>query len=500
LRKAGKRLWHAAKRAFVGGLFVAAITVVCHRLNANFAVASLLYLLVVVAQSLAGDFLPALCVSLGAVGCLDYFFTDPLYTFTVARAVDVVSLFSFAATAMVITELVLRARAEAQSARRDRERWERLYQLSQGLLPMKPQALRQMKFLDLFLGVFGSTAICLFDADTAEVHTVGTPRGALQERTRDAYVSGRDADDPESAVSVRRLQVAGRARGAIGFESLEDPKLTSGPLAILAAALIERTRALRDASEAAAAAQAEVYRSAILDALAHEFKTPLATILAAAGGLPEAGSLNAEQLEMAEIVEAEASRLGNLTSRLLRMARLDREDVRPRLEAFDLTAILAQLVEQQARRSTDHRLHFVRGPIPLEVRADPELLRLAISQLLENACKYSQPGSTVNILTEEGAGGVAIRVSNNGSSIALADQQRIFERFYRGVDAGRVAPGSGLGLFVARKIAAAHGGTLELEGQEQGDNPVTFRFTIPVRKVEGECVATTSTKTNSATN
>ena len=109
----------------------------------------------------------------------------------------------------------------------------------------------------------------------------------------------------------------------MGFEGLSEPASEAGPLAALAATLLVRTRAFRSASHAIATAQTETYRSAILDALAHEFKNPLATILTAGGGLREAGPLGPEQQEMAEMVETEAARLGHRTSRLLRVARLD---------------------------------------------------------------------------------------------------------------------------------------------------------------------------------
>src|ERR1700722_3445839 len=121
--------------------------------------------------------------------------------------------------------------------------------------------------------------------------------------------------------------MAGRTTGAVGFEGLEDASLTAGPLTALAAALLERTHAVRNANQAAAAAQTEAYRTVILDALAHEFKTPLSTILAAAGSLREVDSLGPHYREMAETVESEAARLGRLTSRLLRTARLEREAV-----------------------------------------------------------------------------------------------------------------------------------------------------------------------------
>ena len=89
-----------------------------------------------------------------------------------------------------------------------------------------------------------------------------------------------------------------------------------------------------------AATEVEIFRCAVLDALAHEFKTPLTTILTAAGGLKEAGALSAEELELADVVESEAFRLGQLTSRLRRLARLDREEVQPQMELIDITEIV----------------------------------------------------------------------------------------------------------------------------------------------------------------
>jgi len=261
------------------------------------------------------------------------------------------------------------------------------------------------------------------------------------------------------------------------------------PLTALAATLLERARALRVANDAAAAAQAEEYRAAILDALAHEFKTPLATILAAAGGLREAGPLQPAQVEMMETIESEAARLGNLASRLLRMARMEREEVKPRMETLELIPWIERLTDQFARRSPDHRILLLTPSVSLEVQADEELLRLALSQLLENACKYSQPGSTISVQVEDGEDKMEIRVTNIGASIPSREQHRIFDRFYRG-SAARLTPGSGLGLYVARKIALAHGGALEFTPQKPGDDRVSFRLTIPNMKGSRDHVVT----------
>ena len=154
--------------------------------------------------------------------------------------------------------------------------------------------------------------------------------------------------------------------------------------------MIERCRALEQASRAAAATEAEVFRGAMLDALAHEFKTPLATIIMAAGGVREAGPLGREQLELAETVEEEASRLGQLTTRLLRLARLDREEVKPQMEYADIRSVVDSVVEQYCRRWPERKLSWIPGD-RINAPVDRELLWLGLGQLVDNACKYSQP-------------------------------------------------------------------------------------------------------------
>jgi two-component system, OmpR family, sensor histidine kinase KdpD len=469
--------------AVLGAAAVALLTAGCYRVHVDVAIASPLYLLVVVLHSLSGSFFWSAAVSVLAVGCLDYFFVDPLFSLAVAGQLSVVALISFLMTSLVITKLVTRVRGEAMVSTLHKDRIDRLYHLAQQLLALEPETAVGERLLQPFMGMFGIRAVCIFDAEKAELHMLGWSRANLPERTRNAFLQERDVDDPVSHVSLRLLRASGKTTGAMGFEGLEEPVLTAGPLISLAAAAQERTRAFQKASEAAAAAQTEVYRSAILDALAYEFKTPLATILAAAGGIRETGYLRAEQLEMAETVESEAARLATLTSRLLRVARLDREDVRPQMEITDIGVLAAGIVDQYKRLPSDRKISLIpRGDTqrgePLEAWADAELLRLALSQLLDNACKYSVPGSAIEVDIKSRGISVCLRVSNSGSSIPETEQQRVFDRFYRGTDARRFTTGSGLGLYVARKIALAHGGTLDLEIEPPGDR-VTFCLAIP---------------------
>jgi two-component system sensor histidine kinase KdpD len=491
IQRAGGHLGGVPKRILIGAAGVALITGASHWFHATFSITSFLFLTVILLHSLAGDFVASLFVSIVATGCLDYFFVLPFYSFKVAEQVDVIALVSFLVTAMVVTRLVSRVRIEAESARRERQRLERLYRLAQQLLAAEPHIEPGARFLEPFRDIFEMNAIALFDADTAEVHLAGDSAMGIGDRTRAAYVAGSQMAGDEPGISIRRLLAGGRIIGCIGFEGLKERKMTAGPLAALAATLLERTRALRRASESAAAAKAETYRSAILDALAHEFKTPLATILAAAGGLRETGRLEPEQSEMTETIETEAASLGALTSRLLRLARLDREEVIPNMESVEINSFVEQLVDQMSRRAADRQISLMKLGGAVHVKADPELLRLAIGQLLENACKYSVPGSVVSLDIREEDGSVGVRVSNLGSPILDTERHRIFERFYRGSESSRHSSGSGLGLYVARKIALAHEGSLDLDDSTKNGH-VAFCLAMPAVRTEIQDVVTSN--------
>jgi two-component system, OmpR family, sensor histidine kinase KdpD len=473
------RIGRSLVRAVPGSLLIGLVTFVCYRLQINFSTTGFVYLIVVVVQSLVGTFASSAVVSVVAVLCLDFFFTPPVFSLEVTDPLDILALVSFLTTGLVITRLTTRVREEAAKSDRQRRQVDQLYQLAQRLLTVGPEKAAHAKSLELFRNVLGLRAVCLFDGAQLESYSAGNPRDGLAERTRAAYSSGRDSEGSGSEVLIRCLRAGGNAIGAIGFEGLRDPELTAGSLSALAAAMLERACTFRNASHAAAAAQAEVFRGAILDALAHEFKTPLSTIVTAAGGLRELGALCREQLELTDIMEAEASRLSLLTSRLLRTAVLDREEVKPRLELTDMAALVADVADQYSRQWTDRTLSVSNEGAPAGVMADPELLQLALRQLLDNACKYSVPGSAVTVSIDSQDEWVAIRTSNSGSRIRPSERSHIFERFYRGVEARQTAPGSGLGLYVARKIVHAHGGSLDLETGATAHQNIAFCLALP---------------------
>jgi two-component system sensor histidine kinase KdpD len=474
------RIWLSLIRTVPGCLLIGLITLVCYRLELNLSVTGFVYLIVVVLQSLVGTFASSAAVSVVAVLCLDFFFTPPLFSFEVTNPLDILALISFLTTGLIITRLTTRVREEAAVSDHQRQQVDRLYQLAQGLLALDPEKTVHTRSIQVFQDVLGLRAVCLFDAAKAEIHCTGNLPDGLADQTRAAYSSGRDSEDVASGVLTRCLRAGGNTIGAIGFEGLHDPELMAGALSVLAAAILERAHTFRTASHAVAAAQAELFRGAILDALAHEFKTPLATIVTAAGGLRELGPLCPQQLELTEIVETEASRLSSLTSRLLRTAQLDREELRPQLEFTDMADLVTFVADQYAEQWTDRKLSIRKEALATGVMADPELLQLALRQLLDNACKYSVSGSAVTVSIDSQDQWVAIRTSNSGSFIRPSERSHIFERFYRGAEAQHKAPGSGLGLYVARKIVHAHGGSLDLEVGTTTYQDTAFRLALPL--------------------
>ncbi len=479
-----RKYWRQCLQAAASGLAIAVATFSSYKLHFNAATVVLLYLLIIVGQSLTGELVLSALVSLVAAACMDFFFLPPLLTFRIADPLNVLAFVVFIAVALVITRLVSRQHAEAHRAQRRGANLEQLYHVAWQLLLAKPVHIDAATVLKTFREGFTASAACLFDAGTAEMHMDGLSQCDLAERTRQAYILGKDTDDQDAGVVVRCLRAGSTTTGAVGFEGLPEPEWVAGPLAVLAAATLEQARAFRKASHEVAAAQAEVFRTAILDALGHEFKTPLATILAVVGGLRESPRLGPEEVEMAGMIESEASRLSSLTARLLRMARLDREEVKPRLQKTDVNALVEGIANRYTAQFPDRQITVTcQGPSS-QAPADRELLDLAVTQLLDNAFKYSAPGSAVTVRIGVEHESVTVRVRNEGGSIAPEEQDRIFERFYRGTTVRKLVSGAGLGLYVARKIAVAHGGGLDLD-RSVSPGSVVFCLTLPMLHTNG---------------
>ena len=210
--------------------------------------------------------------------------------------------------------------------------------------------------------------------------------------------------------------------------------------------------------------EAEDARRAFLAGLSHELKTPLSLIRGYAETMryPQVREDDALHAEAIEVILDETEHLTQLVDQLLTAARLEAEALRLDLHTVDLGGELERLVQGFRHAHPDHGWQLELPASLPPILADPARLREIFGNLLGNAAKYAPAGSTVTLRASTEAGGLRVDVSDTGIGIGEADQERVFERFFRAAEQGK---GAGLGLYMARAIAEAHGGRIDLASQ-----------------------------------
>jgi two-component system, OmpR family, sensor histidine kinase KdpD len=284
--------------------------------------------------------------------------------------------------------------------------------------------------------------------------------------------------DPASNLSILPLSLGGDPIGslAIAGNYISDTALQA--IGNLAAIVMERAKAEEAAARMEAARQNEAIKSMMLDALAHEFKTPLTSIKAAASSILDERP-NAQQ-ELVTIIEEESDRLDSLVTETIRMARIEAGDLRLNKEPYRVPDLINAALRKLRILLEDREVQIQVEPNLPEVTADGELVELTIRQLLTNALKYASPESPILIRAHAQIGTVQISVKDVGPGIPAKDLSHIFEKFYRVEGSGRI-PGTGMGLTIARDIVEAHGGEIWAESiKGQGSE---FIFTLPCAAV-----------------
>jgi signal transduction histidine kinase len=222
-------------------------------------------------------------------------------------------------------------------------------------------------------------------------------------------------------------------------------------------------------------------RADFVSLVSHELRTPMAAVIGAARTLQQRWrELSPEHLEsFLELIAGETNRLADLIGDVLDTSRIEAGTFSFRFAEVDLgrlvtdTVATAQVGQDEVQLKAD-----VRPPLP-EIRGDGERLRQVLANLIDNAIKYSPTGAEVDVRAYQEDGFVRIDVCDSGPGIAKEDQKLIFEKFGRVAGSGATRPGTGLGLFIARSIAEAHGGALDVESTPgQGS---TFTLELPVQ-------------------
>jgi two-component system sensor histidine kinase KdpD len=239
----------------------------------------------------------------------------------------------------------------------------------------------------------------------------------------------------------------------------------------------ERTALWEEARQAQVQAETERLRSALLSSISHDLRSPLAAITGAASSLLDgekrfdAGT----RRELTEAIHEEADRMTRLVTNLLDMTRLE-SGIRVRKEAYPLEDVIATALSSLDRRLGGRPI-LTRLPdeSPL-VPLDPVLVEQVLVNLLENAIKYTPPDSPLEVSARVAGGAVIVEVADRGAGLSPGDEERAFEKFYRGPAPG--VPGAGLGLAICRGIIDAHGGRIWAENRPGGG--AAFRFSLPL--------------------
>jgi two-component system, OmpR family, sensor histidine kinase KdpD len=468
---------HVGGRGFFGRIGAGAagtllITCVAYRFHSNLAAVTAVQLLLVTAIALRWGLLEAGIVSLFSVACLDFFFTEPLFRFYMADPRDWVAVGAFESVALVVGSLSNQVRRHACESELHRSQLQKLYELSQNILlldrqkPLEPQLAR---LLHRTLCVDG---VVLWNAYDLNVCRSGECNVTDSQMRSIGFDSG-----GEGRTTMRVLRLGVRPIGSLAICGHSLDAATINAAASLTAVAIERARSFSAETHAEAARESEQLRSAVLDGLAHAFKSPLTTIRSASSGLLAMDTLPGAEKRLVVLIDQHAAQLSDLSTRLLRTARLDSGELKLRRERIDVTRLVECSVEASSHELGEHPVDVRAAARGSVVWADQQLLQMAIFQLLDNAAKYSRPGSSIVVNIREEPAEMLISVCNEGSFIPPEELDRVFQRFHRSPGSEHKAAGTGIGLSVVRRITEAHQGrTWATSDPEKG---TTFVLTLP---------------------
>ncbi|MFE0420294.1 sensor histidine kinase [Streptomyces tendae] len=411
----------------------------------------LLYLALTVAAALLGGLYPALASAAVGSLLLNWFFTPPVNRITIADPRNMLALAIFVGVALSVASVVdVAARRTHQAARLRAE--------SEILSFLAGDVLRGETSLETLLErvreTFGmeSAALLEREGDVAPWTCAGRAgSGPPVDRPEDA-----DVDMPVG--DHMALALTGRVLPA------EDRRVLAA-FAVQAAVVLDRRRLREEADRARALAEGNRIRTALLAAVSHDLRTPLAGIKAAVTSLrsDDVAWSEEDQAELLEGIEEGADRLDHLVGNLLDMSRLQTGTVTPLIRGIDVDEVAPMALGGVPEGSAELDIPET---LPM-VAVDAGLLERALANLVENAVKYSPDDRTVLVAASALADRVEVRVVDRGPGVPDEAKDRIFEPFQRYGDAPRGA-GVGLGLAVARGFAEAMGGTLNAEDTPGG--------------------------------
>jgi two-component system sensor histidine kinase KdpD len=431
--------------------------------------AALAFVLAVTGAAVAGGSIAGLAASLLSFLALNFFFTPPVGTFSVRKTEDLVALVVLVLVSAVVGSLVSRAIAQRTRAER-REREARLLQhLGTRLLSGNPP--------EAVMQSFGQAVIDLFELARYEV-VMGDPQQVTVELGAPAEPQLAREEFPMSvqdgSVGVIRTYLP---QGHPGLGTGERHLVQS--FAAQMALAVESSRLVEVARRAQVDAERSQLQAALLQSVTHDLRTPLASITASVTGLLDTGARFSPQdhRELLETIRQEAERLNRLVGNLLDVSRIRAGALTPSKRLTALDEVIEGVLARMEPLLRSHHLNLVlRDDLP-EVPMDVVQIDQALTNILENAAKFSASGSQISISAARWEGWVQVRIADQGSGIDPEVRARVFEPFARGEAQGG---GTGLGLAIAHAVVTAHDGQIWVEDAPGGGTAVVLRLPVQV--------------------
>ncbi len=457
--------------------------------------ASSVYLVSVVLCGLAAGTAGAILAAGGAFLVYNFLFTEPLYTFAIRDPGVLLSVVLLLFVGVVVGQLTAMQRTRAETAQAREREATALYAVSRVLATRESTRAALAKIVDLLrdrtrmervrvaLGPDAGGERTTADTSSASRSPVPTRIRVLQRMPGDApakwVLVHRPTAGPRSGKGLDSYQVridaSGESLGSIWAERARDagePDRTETRLLAAAADQIGQALArdrVADATRSAEVArQSDALKSALLQSVSHDFRTPLAVIRAAAGGLdPDVGGSAADRRANAAAIEREVEYLNRLVANLLDLSRIEAGALRAERDVYELDDLVGLAIDRIGARLGGRTLERRVEPVPVEV--DPVFLDAVLANLFDNALKYTPDRSRLRVSGRPGQGEVILTVEDDGPGVPVAAMPNLFEKFYRvpGSAAGSRS-GLGIGLAVVRGLVEAMGGRVTARSSELG--------------------------------
>ncbi|MFL6832902.1 MAG: DUF4118 domain-containing protein [Xanthobacteraceae bacterium] len=482
---------------------VAVTTVVVYALTQSLEVrrGSAVYLLPVLLAGWHLGLIPALVAAVAGVLWSGYFFFSPYYSFYLARPNEIVNLLLFMVVAVVTSHLANSMKRQKELAQRREKEVGDLYAFSRRLAAASSAA-------DIYLAIEQHLAslvqrkVVLFGA--ASDRDAKAEHGALSQRVRDAIAevqAGRTlatiVDDGAGDIwLVRRVSqknadfgVIAIDLGSVPSDAIEEVRKRVDDVLSDAAATLERLDVARALNDAKMRSETELLREALIGSVSHELRTPLASILGAATVLSKSPAVAEDErlTSLAGVVRDEAERLNSEIQNLLDATRISREQIRPRQEWIEPQDIVNAALERRRRRLSGHHVSLdMDSNLPF-IYVDPVLVEQAFGQIVDNAAKYSPPGSPITVAAKRNGRDIVLSVRDEGAGLTAQESTQLGERFFRGARHATTTSGSGLGLWIAKAFVSANGGKIEAAsaGADRGTTvSIHLPFATPASQPE----------------